>query len=134
MLTDEPRGPNAIQVQTTQVLIRSPNMLYDLQTTNLADIYPPPNVVNVDIPEEELECDPPGADHYTNPVTEGLNYDDGHHATDIKTLEDEFKVSLPAAQSQMSEHRIHLNQVSCLHVCNIAYQHQYLNCSETGQI
>jgi hypothetical protein len=73
MLTDEPRRPNAIRVQTTQVLIRSPNTLYDLQTINLADIYPPQDAVNTDIPEEEPECDPPGADHYTNPVMEGLN-------------------------------------------------------------
>jgi hypothetical protein len=125
MLTDEPRGPNAIRVQTTQVLIRSPNTSYDLQTTNLVDIYPPPDVVNVDIPEEELECDPPGADHYTNPVMEGLDCHDGHHARDIKTKKDEFKVSVPAAQSQMSEC---LNQVSCIHVCDIPYQHQHLNC------
>ena len=134
MLTDEPRGPNAIRVQTTQVLIRSPNTSYDLQTTNLADIYPPPDAMNVDIPEKEPECDPPGADHYTDPTMEGLNYHDGHHAIHKKTKKDEFKVSLPAAQSQMSEHREHLNPVSCLHVCNIAYQHQQLNCSETGQI
>jgi len=99
--------------------------LYDLQTINLADICPPQDAVNADIPEEEPECDPPGADHYTNPVMEGLNCYDGHHATGIKTIKDEFKVSLPAAQSQMNER---LNQVSCLRVCDIAYQRQHLNC------
>src|ERR1700679_2712765 len=102
MLTDEPRGPNAVRVQTTQVLIRSPNTLYDsLQTTNLADIYPPLDAMNVDIPEKEPECDPPGADHYTNSVMEGLDYHDGHHAIHKKTIKDEFKVSLPATRSQM---------------------------------
>ncbi|KIM92217.1 hypothetical protein PILCRDRAFT_115603 [Piloderma croceum F 1598] len=102
MLTDEPRIPNAIRVQTTQVLIQSPNT-YDLQTTNLADIYPSPVVVNLDIPEEELECDPPGANHYTNLVMEGLNCYDGHHAINKQTIKDKFKVSLPTAQSQMNK-------------------------------
>jgi len=131
MLTDEPKRPTAHQVQTPQVLIRSPNMSYDLQTTNLADIHPPPDMVKVDIPEEEPECDPPGTEYYTHPVTEApinyspsLNCYDDHHATSKKTSMNRFNVSLPAAPSQMNEG---LNQVSRLHICDITHQHQHLN-------
>ena len=117
MLTDEPNRPNASRVQTTQVLVRCPNTLYDLQTTNLADIYPPTDPVNINIPKEEPECDLPSADHYTHPIMEAMDYPptlncyDGHHATNKKTTKNKFKVSLLAAPSQMNES---LNQVSCL--------------------
>jgi hypothetical protein len=94
--------------------------LYDVQTTNLADIYPPPDAVNVDIPEEEPECDH-GADHYTRPVMEApmdyppsLNCYDGHQATSEKTFTKILKVSAPAAQGRTSEVSI------CHHTCDIA--------------
>ena len=126
MLTDEPKIPTAHQVQTPQVLIRSSNMLYDLQTTNLADIYPSPDMANVDIPEEP-ECDPgPVMEAPTN-YPPSLNCYDGHHATNKETY---MKVSLPAAPSQTNES---LSQVSCLRICDIAHQHQHLNYSGTGQ-
>jgi hypothetical protein len=95
--------------------------LYDLQTTNLADIYPPPDAVNFDIPEEEPECDHHGADHYTHPVMEApmeyppsLNCYDGHQATSEKTFTKILKVSAPAAQGRTSEVSI------CHHTCDIA--------------